>query len=187
MNSRFDFYETPITDLYRVDRKPICDSRGFLCRFFCAEEFRKIGFTHTISQINQTLTKKKGAVRGLHFQYPPNTEVKIVTCIKGKVFDVAVDVRRNSPTFLRWYGVELSEENSSSLYIPEGFAHGFQTLTEDCELIYLHSTPYRPDSEGALNVLDSRLSIDWPLKITEMSERDRSHSLIVEFKGVEMK
>ena len=168
-----------------MQRKRIEDSRGFLSRFFCAEEFDEFGFSKPISQINHTLTRQKGAVRGLHYQQPPHAEIKLVSCIKGEVFDVAVDLRKNSSTFLQWYGEVLSESNQRSLLIPEGFAHGFQTLSEDCELIYLHSVPYVKEAEAALNVTDPKIGIAWPLSISELSERDRLHPMIkLDFEGI---
>lgn len=183
--SRFDFIPTPLAGLMRVQRKVIADERGFLSRFYCAEAFRAAGFDKPIAQINHTLTRAKGAVRGLHFQYPPYAETKVVSCLHGEIFDVAVDLRRGSPTFLHWYGTVLSAENRCSLLIPEGFAHGFQTLTEDCELIYLHGESYHPESEGALNVTDPRLGIGWRLPVTDLSARDRNHTFIEpDFAGV---
>jgi dTDP-4-dehydrorhamnose 3,5-epimerase len=141
--------------------------------------------TKSIVQINHTITHRKGTVRGLHFQYPPYAETKLVSCLRGEIFDIAVDLRHNSSTFLRWHSARLSAENRQSLLIPEGFAHGFQTLSEDCELIYLHTEAYHPESEGALNVLDPRISISWPLAISELSERDRNHDFIEEeFQGI---
>lgn len=131
-----------------------------------------------IQQINHTLTKKAGAVRGMHFQHQPSAEIKIVSCLKGRVLDVAVDLRAGSPTLLQWFAVELSDENKKSLFIPEGFAHGFQTLTEDCELLYLHTANYSAQHESALNPLDPLLSIKWPLGITEISARDQTHPML---------
>ena len=176
--SRFVFSPTPLSGLTLVERKPIADARGFLARLFCTEEFGTAGWRKPIAQINHTLTRKRGAVRGLHFQHPPHAESKLVSCLSGEVFDVAVDLRRDSPTFLRWHGALLSAENHRSLLIPEGFAHGFQALTEDCELFYLHTTSFHAEAEGALNVTDPRLAIAWPLAIAELSERDRAHPLI---------
>lgn len=185
--ARFDFFPTPISGLAVVQRKRIEDSRGFLSRFFCAEEFQEIGLQKSISQINHTLTRQRGAVRGMHFQHAPHVEAKVVSCIRGQVFDVAIDLRRESPTFLHWHAEELSEENQRSLFIPEGFAHGFQTMTEDCELIYLHTAAYQQVAEGALNALDPGLGIAWPLAITEMSERDRLHPMLTkDFLGIEI-
>jgi dTDP-4-dehydrorhamnose 3,5-epimerase len=176
--SRFDFIPTPLSELKLVHRKAIEDQRGFLSRFYCAEEFAEAGIRKPIAQINHTLTRKRGAVRGLHFQYPPHAETKLVSCLKGEIFDVAVDLRSGSPTFLQWHGEILSAANRKSLLIPEGYAHGFQTLTEDCELIYLHTAAYRPEAEGALNVTDPRLAISWPFPIDDLSERDRSHPFV---------
>ena len=183
--SRFDFIPTPLTGLTLVQRKVTEDHRGFLSRFYCANDFSETDLNTPIAQINHTLTKTKGAVRGLHFQNPPHAEIKLVSCLQGEIFDVAVDLRKNSPTFLQWHGVVLSARNRQSLLIPEGFAHGFQALSQDCELIYLHTATYHPEAEGALNVADPRLNIAWPLAITEISERDRNHQLIEQdFQGI---
>lgn len=185
--SRFDFIQTPISGLLLVERSVISDHRGFFSRFYCANEFREVGVAKPISQINHTLTRRSGAVRGLHFQYPPHTETKIVSCLKGEILDVAVDLRMDSPTFLHWHGEVLSSKNKRSLLIPDGFAHGFQALTDDCELIYLHTSPYESSAEGGVNVHDPKLAIEWPLIITEMSGRDKLHPLIDnDFKGIRL-
>ena len=140
-----------------------------------------------ICQINRTLTRKKGAVRGLHFQKPPHAETKIVSCLKGKVWDVVVDLREGSSTFLSYHAVELSADNHKSYLIPEGFAHGFQTLTSDCELLYFHTAEYNKYSEGAINAIDSKIGIEWPKKITEVSERDKNHLMLDDnFKGIKL-
>jgi len=178
MAQRFKFTPTSIIDLIICERKPIVHDLGFFARFFCEKEFKEIGLNKPIVQMNQTLTRIKGSVRGMHFQKPPNAENKIVTCVKGKIFDVAIDIRENSPTFLQWHGEELSEENNKSMYIPEGFAHGFQALSENCEMFYLHTSSYNADSEGALHWSDPLLSIKWPLTVTDVSDRDTSHSFI---------
>jgi len=184
-NKRFDFLPTPLAGLRIVERKPLMDQRGFFCRLFCGQEFQEAGMKKSIAQINHTYTSKKGAVRGLHFQYPPYAEIKMVTCLRGEVYDVAVDIRRGSPTFLQWHGEILSSANQRSLLIPEGFAHGFQTLKRDCELLYLHSEAFHPDAEGALHVNDPGIGIVWPMAIKELSERDRNHPFIdSNFKGV---
>jgi dTDP-4-dehydrorhamnose 3,5-epimerase len=187
MSRHFNFIDLPLAGLYRVERKLISDKRGFFSRFYCTEEFKKIGNNHSISQINYTLTQRRGAIRGMHFQRPPHTETKIVSCIRGEVLDVVVDVRIKSPTFLMWHAELLSETNSSSLFIPDGFAHGFQTLSDDCQLIYIHSTNYMPDSEGALNPMDPKLDINWPLEVTDMSERDQNCTMLIDgFEGVDL-
>jgi len=178
--SRFKFIQTRLPGLKLVQREGIEDHRGFLSRFYCAEEFAEAGINKPIVQINHTLTRKKGAVRGMHFQQPPHTEEKLVSCLKGEILDVAVDLRNGSPTFLEWHSEILSASNRKSLFIPEGYAHGFQALTDDCELIYLHTTAYHPDAEGGLNVDDPKLSIAWPLLIEDLSDRDRDHALIDE-------
>lgn len=176
--SRFAVTETSLAGLKLVERSRLSDARGFLSRLFCTEELGAAGWSKSIAQINQTLTRARGAVRGLHFQHPPHAEMKLVNCIRGRVFDVAVDLRRGSPTFLKWHGVELSEDNGRALLIPEGFAHGFQTLMPDSELLYFHSCAYAPASEGAIHVGDPRVGIAWPLPLTELSERDRRHPLL---------
>lgn len=182
---RFRFISTPLLDLQCAERLSLEDHRGFLSRLFCAEEFSAAGFAMSVAQINQTLTRCEGAVRGMHYQLPPFAEMKLVTCIRGRVFDVAVDLRAGSPTFLHWHGEILSPDNRRALAIPQGFAHGFQALELDCELLYLHSAPYSPDAERALNACDPRLRIGWPLPMSDMSERDRGHAMLTEdFTGI---
>ena len=185
--TRFDFRDTPLAGLKLIQRKPIEDSRGFLVRVFSVNEFRLVGLEKPIAQINHTLTRSKGAVRGLHFQNPPHAEVKLVSCLAGAVFDVAVDLRAGSLTFLRWHGEVLSPENQRSLLIPEGFAHGFQALTVDAQLLYLHTGTYHPESEGALNFEDPVLGIQWPLPVGDLSDRDRAHPFIdTHFSGIRL-
>lgn len=168
-----------------LERQPIGDDRGFLSRLFCSADLRDIGWTKGIAQINHTLTKIKGTVRGMHLQKPPHSEMKLVSCLRGKVWDVAVDLRRNSPTFLHWHAEILSAENNRSLLIPEGFAHGFQTQTNDCELLYFHSHEFVGDSELGFNPVDPRLGIKWPLAVAHLSERDGSHPMLSDsFQGI---
>jgi len=176
--SRFALSATPISDLQVVVRKPIGDSRGFFERIFCQETLGQFLHGKTICQINRTFTQTRGTVRGLHFQYAPYAETKIVTCLKGAVWDVAVDLRRGSPTLLKHHSVLLTEDNHQCYVIPEGFAHGFQTLTSDCELLYLHTATYEPSAEGGLRFDDPTLAIHWPLAVTELSPRDAKHPLI---------
>ncbi len=184
-SQRFIFEETPIEGLFLVNRRSIVDTRGFFNRFWCEQEFKAVKWEKPIVQINHTLTRLCGSVRGLHFQHPPYDEMKLVTCTQGKIFDVAVDLRFGSPTFLHLYTTVLDAEKMQSLLIPEGFAHGFQTMTDDCELMYLHTNYFSKESEGALNVMDTRLNINWPLEITEISERDKAHAMITtEFTGI---
>ncbi len=172
--SRFSWHLTALQGLFTIERTAMKDERGFFSRFFCREEFAAFGCNFSIAQINHTLTRQSGTIRGMHFQRAPHEETKLVSCIAGSIFDVAVDVRPGSPTFMQWHSEVLSAENARSMLIPGGFAHGFQTLSEDCELIYLHDEPYVPGSEGGLNPHDPMLSIAWPLPVTQMSKRDRA-------------
>lgn len=184
---RFEYLPTPLDGLVCVARRKLEDNRGFLSRLYCADEFRRAGVPMPVAQINQTLTKAAGSLRGMHFQRPPFAEAKLVSCLKGEIFDVAVDLRRGSPTFLNWHAEILSAENQRGLYIPQGFAHGFQTLCDDCELVYLHSVSYQPEAEGALNALDPRLGISWPLPVADMSARDRAHAMLSsDFRGIDI-
>lgn len=183
--NRFNVTDLPLAGLKRVERQHRGDARGFLSRLFCAEELAEAGWRKPVAQINQTVTARRGAVRGMHFQHPPHAEMKLVTCLRGAIFDVAVDLRQGSPTFLRWHGEELSAENRRALLIPEAFAHGFQTLSDDCELIYVHSAPYNAEAEGGLSPRDPALAIAWPLAIAELSDRDDGHPPVgPAFKGV---
>lgn len=183
--SRLVVIDTPLAGLKLVERQHLGDSRGFLARLFCAEELASAGWRRPIAQINYTSTQKLGTVRGMHFQYPPHAEMKLVTCLRGAIFDVAVDLRTGSPTFLQWHAEELSAANRRALLIPEGFAHGFQALSDDCELVYLHTAAHHPESEGGLNPLDSALSIAWPHTVSEISAKDAGRPLLnAQFEGV---
>lgn len=185
MSQHFTLTDTTISDLVVLERKPIKDNRGLFERMFCKDELSRVLQGKSIVQVNHTHTKKVGALRGMHFQYPPHAELKFVSCLKGEVFDVAVDLRQSSSTFLRWHAEVLSADNFKTFVIPEGFAHGFQTLTEDCEMYYFHTAAYSTESEGALNALDPRLNITWPKSITEQSERDQAHPMLGDdFDGV---
>ena len=176
---------TPIADLIIVEKSINTDSRGAFSRMYCSEEFLSLIGQRQIVQINHSRTAAVGAIRGLHFQHPPYAEVKIVQCIKGRVWDVAVDLRANSPTFLTWHSVELSAFNSLALIIPEGVAHVFQVLEPDSELLYMHTNFYIQSAEGGVRFDDPRLAISWPLPITEISKRDASHDFIgAKFSGV---
>lgn len=183
--SRFNIVDLPLDGLRRVERKMLGDNRGFLSRIFCAEELGRAGWNKPIAQINHTYTAKRGTVRGLHFQCSPHAEMKLVSCLRGEVWDVAVDLRAASPTFLQWRAERLSAENGFALLIPEGFAHGFQALSNDVELLYCHSSPYVPEADAGLNVQDPSLAITWPLPIVELSARDSQHTLLNEqFSGL---
>ena len=183
---RFELLETRLAGLQVLRRKPIGDARGFFERVFCVDDLGGLLGGRTIQQVNRTLTETKGTVRGLHFQRPPHAEMKLVSCLRGRIFDVAVDLRKDSPTFLQWHGEILSAENARTLAIPEGFAHGFQTLEPDCELLYFHTASYHPEAEDGVDALDPRLEIEWPEPIAERSERDQKLATIDEsFAGLE--
>lgn len=185
--SRFTLIETGIGGLRIVERQRLGDERGFLSRLFCAEELASAGWDKPVAQINHTWTQARGTVRGLHFQRPPHAEMKLVTCLRGAVWDVGLDLRSGSPTFLQWRAVELSADNGRALLIPQGFAHGFQALTDDCELLYLHSAPYAAQAEGGLSATDPALGIDWPLPIALRSGRDEHHPCVTpEFTGLDL-
>lgn len=175
---RFSVFDTPLSGLQLVERRMMGDDRGFLSRLFCSEELVAVGWHKPIEQINHTYTKHRGTVRGMHYQLPPHAEIKLVSCIKGEIWDVAVDLRKGSPTFLHWHAEKLTAANQRALLIPEGFAHGFQTLTDDVELLYCHSAPYVQSAEMGLNPTDPRLNISWPLKISHLSERDKLHPML---------
>ena len=168
---RFIRIPTSLSDLIVVERQRLADTRGFFSRFFCTDELADFGIG-SIAQINHTMTQAKGTIRGMHYQNAPHDEAKFVSCLAGAVFDVAVDMRPGSPTYLKWHGEVLSAENARSMMIPPGFAHGFQTLTENCELIYLHDKSYAPDAEDGVNPLDPKLGIAWPLPASQISVRD---------------
>lgn len=169
--------QAPISGIATVDCAPFRDARGQFARLFCSDALAPVWEDRPIVQINHSVTHAKGALRGLHFQRAPTAEAKLVRCLRGRVFDVAVDLRRDSPTFLQHFSVELSAETMNVIAIPEGCAHGFQTLESDCELLYLHSAPYTPASEGGLRWDDPALGIAWPLPVSDMSDRDREHPL----------
>lgn len=183
--SRFAISDLPLVGLKRITRQRLGDQRGFLCRMFCAEELTVAGWKKQVAQINHTVTAKRGSVRGLHYQMPPHAEMKLVSCIRGEVWDVAVDLRTSSSTFLQWHAEQLSADNGHAVLIPEGFAHGFQTLTDDCELLYLHTAAYAPQAEAGLRFDEPRIHIAWPLDVAEISKRDQTHAFLSEaFKGV---
>lgn len=161
-----------------VKRKPFADERGAFARIFCAEALKDIGWSGPIAQINHSRTDKAGTLRGMHYQRPPHAEAKLVVCIRGAVHDVAVDIREDSPARYSHVGVELSAEVGTALYIPEGFAHGFQALTDDVELIYIHSAAYNQVHEAGLRHDDPALGIAWPLPVTGLSARDAGHQMI---------
>lgn len=183
--SRFTVSDTRLAGLKVIERQRLGDHRGFLARLFCADELASAGWAKPIAQINHTYSAERGTIRGMHFQRPPHAEMKLVSCIAGEVWDVAVDLRKGSPTFLQWHAEHLSHDNNRALLIPEGFAHGFQALSGDVEMLYCHSAPYAAVAEGGLNPFDPRLAIAWPLPATAVSARDQNHPMIeTGFEGV---
>ena len=168
--------KTELNGVYEINGKSFFDERGSFRNLFRRqdEEFRDLWGKRKIEQINLSFSKEKGSLRGLHFQINPHSEAKIIQCISGKVWDVAVDLRKNSSTFKNWTAVELSGEKDNAIFIPEGCAHGFQTLTSNCELLYIHSNDWVSSSEIGIRYNDSAIGVTWPIKCTELSDRDRN-------------
>lgn len=180
------FNQTPLAGAYTIELEKRGDGRGFFARMFCEEEFRQAGLETRFLQVNNSLSGLKGTLRGLHYQLPPAAEVKVVRCVRGALWDVIVDLRAGSPNFGKWFGAELSESNRSMMYVPRGFAHGFLTLTDDAEAIYLVSAPYSPEHERGVNYKDPDINIEWPSEPVEISEKDRQWpGLDPEFHGFE--
>ena len=171
-------HRTPIADLVIAESKAFKDERGAFARLFCEQTLSIVLDGRKIVQSNHSCTEAVGAVRGLHFQNAPHAEMKLVRCLKGKVWDVAVDLRPQSPTYKRWYAQELSPQSANMMVIPEGFAHGFQVLEAGSELLYLHTAFYRPEAEGGVPHDDPQLSIAWPIPVTDISARDCSHAYL---------
>jgi dTDP-4-dehydrorhamnose 3,5-epimerase len=179
--------ETSIQGLMVVETEMHADNRGGFARLYCQDELKNLLGEREVVQINYSHTSAIGAVRGLHYQRAPNAEMKMVRCLKGRVWDVAVDLRAGSQTFLEWHSEELSASNGFMMVIPEGFGHGFQVLEKDSELLYLHTAFYAPAAEGGFAHDDSRLKITWPLPVSETSFRDQQlPSIPGEFSGVNL-
>lgn len=179
------FNETPLGGVFLIEPEPATDGRGFFARLFCTREFRERGLNPHLDQIGMSHSTRAGIVRGLHLQRPPFTEAKLVRVTQGAIFDVAVDVRARSATYGRWYGVELSAENRWQLYIPEGFAHGFQTLSKATEVAYHISAPYMPSHADGIRWNDPDLAIRWPDPAAALlSERDAALSLFANFEPI---
>lgn len=183
--SRIEVLDTHIAGLKCVERQRVKDERGYFGRLFCADELSAAGWRRAVAQINESWTARSGSLRGMHYQAPPFADAKLVTCVRGAVLDVALDVRAGSPTFMQWHGETLSADNRRALLLPEGVAHGFQALTDDVLLIYCHSHRYTPSADMGINPLDPRAAIDWPLLIADISERDRTRPMLpASFAGV---
>ncbi|MGL3104509.1 dTDP-4-dehydrorhamnose 3,5-epimerase family protein [Bradyrhizobium sp. BR 1432] len=180
-------FEADIIGIWITESTVHSDHRGTFHRLFCANEEQKIIGARRIVQINLSLTHSVGAVRGLHYQKPPMAEMKIVRCLRGRVFDVAVDLRKNSPTFLKWTAVELTPDNRRSFIIAEGCAHGFQILEENSEVLYLHTAFYSPPDEGSVRFDEPMVGVVWPLPPIDLSTRNSNHPLLdVDFEGLEL-
>ncbi len=184
--ARFQLQPLGLERLVAVQRHRLADARGSLSRLFCAQELAAAGWAWPVAQINHTVTLHRGAVRGLHYQSLPHAEAKLVSCLHGAVWDVAVDLRRGSPTFLQYRALELSADNSTALLIPPGFAHGFQALSDEVELLYLHSAAHAPGFEAGLHPQDPAVAVAWPLEVMQLSDRDRSQPFIqtAAFEGI---
>ena len=182
-----NFVATELSGAFLVELSPFQDQRGEFARTFCKREFEQIGHTAEFVQLNHSWNTRAGTLRGLHFQYPPFAEVKLIRCIRGKVFDVIVDIRKDSPTFLKHIGVELSSKNRRMIYVPNGFAHGFITMEDNSELIYHHTNYYTPGHEGGIRYDDPGLGIPWPLEVEVISQKDLNLSFLNDsFLGLEI-
>lgn len=183
--NEFALQALPLAGLFLVQHKRHSDARGHFSRLFCEGSLSAFGQPFHIRQINHSCTREVGSVRGLHYQTAAQPEAKLISCLRGEVWDVAVDLRPDSSTFLHWHAQHLKAGDGQGLLIPAGFAHGFQALSDDAELLYLHSADYTPEHEGGLSVHDPRLAIIWPLPVKNLSPRDIAHPLLDEsFAGV---
>lgn len=179
------FIETPFKDLWVIEPEIKSDNRGFLTRLFCKNEFSSINFDQEFVQENLTLTKTNGTFRGFHYQLLPYTEKKLVRCISGKVMDIVIDLRKDSATFLKSFSVELDSDKLNMILVPDGFAHGFQSLTDNCLMLYLHTNFYNTKFERGININDPLIECHLPMPITDISERDKNHIFITpNFKGI---
>jgi dTDP-4-dehydrorhamnose 3,5-epimerase len=166
------FEATPLPGAYVIEAEPVSDNRGFFTRTWCAEEAGHLGLDTRVAQCSLSHNRLRGTIRGLHFQLPPHAETKLVRCVRGALYDVLVDLRGDSPTFGRWFAVDLTAANLKAVYIPAGFAHGFQTLEDQTEVLYQISVPYCPEAARGVRWDDPALGISWPLPPTALSPRD---------------
>lgn len=182
-DKKFGLITRSFDSVLEIERKPHADSRGYFERIFCSDSFAPF-VSNSILQINHTYTTEAGTIRGLHYQLPPSQETKIVYCLKGAVFDVVLDVRRQSTTYGKFASFELSAAKGNFLVIPAGFAHGFQTLTNDVEMLYLHDAQYCPQKERGVRFTDVAIGIELPLSVTVISEKDHALPLLNDIEGV---
>lgn len=178
-----EFQKTPLAGNYLINLNKNEDERGFFARYFCQREFEAVGLNTEWSQINNSMSRERGTLRGLHAQAQPHAETKLVRCISGAIWDVVVDLRSTSSSFGVWHAAELSAQNRTMMYVPEGYAHGFITLTPDAEIIYLVSKPYHPSAEITLLWNDQDVAIMWPIEPIIISEKDRVGENLKELKG----
>ena len=169
------FSETKLKGAFVVDIDPFRDERGYFSRMFCRNEFIAHGLNPDVAQCNVSFNHKRGTLRGMHYQLPPSAEVKFIRCVRGAIFDVIIDLRKGSPTYMQWVGVELTEENGRMFYVPEGFAHGYQTLADNTEVQYMVSEFYSPEHERGVRHDDPAFGIEWPIENPMISEKDRMH------------
>lgn len=171
------FNETKLKGAYLIEIEQKQDERGFFARSFCKKEFQQHGIDFNIAQCNISFNKNKGILRGMHYQSAPYEEAKLVSCIRGKIYDVMIDLRKDSATYCQWHALELSAEDYKTLYIPKGFAHGFQTLENNSAVFYQMSEFYHPECAKGIKWNDPLFSIKWPFNVQNMSEKDKSYSL----------
>jgi dTDP-4-dehydrorhamnose 3,5-epimerase len=183
MSDNFSISSTSLDGVSVATRLKRSDARGSFERFFCINELAELLDDRTIVQINRSITHEKGSVRGMHLQKEPKGEFKIITCIRGSVFDVAVDLRQGSGTYLNWFGIELNSDNQKTIFIPEGFAHGFQVLSDGAEMIYFHTQFYELEFESGVHPLDPAIDINWPLPVKNLSEKDANRKMIKDHYG----
>jgi dTDP-4-dehydrorhamnose 3,5-epimerase len=173
------FYETPLVGAFVVETEMRADERGAFYRSFCRQEFQLHGLANAFVQCSISRNRLRGTLRGMHFQKDPKPEGKLVRCVSGSAYDVIVDLRRESPTFCRWFGIELNDSNGAALYVPPGFAHGFQTLRDCTDILYQMTEYYVPELADGVKWSDPAFGIVWPLEVVAVSERDRSFPAFV--------
>lgn len=169
------FTETELKGAFTLEIKQLSDERGFFGRSWCKREMEEHGLNGNVVQANTSCSKKKGTIRGMHYQMHPYEETKLIRCTRGAIYDVIIDLRKESPTFMKWFGTELTESNYKMMYIPERFAHGFVTLTDDAEVTYLVTQYYTPGAEGGIRYDDPMFNINWPVPVQMVSEKDSNH------------
>lgn len=169
------FIETTLKGAFLIEMELVRDNRGFFARYFCENEFKNSGLNPNLSQISLAFNEKKGTLRGMHYQNKPHEEAKLVRCTTGSIFDVIIDLRKDSPTFKKWFSVELKSEDYKMIYLPEGFAHGYQTLKDNTEVVYHMSVPFNPETYSGVRWNDPLFNIKWPFKDPIASDKDKNY------------